>query len=63
MRENDLSDGGRLHRVGDCSVLGGLEDGAVRFTAERDTFASDLDRNGTPRSGLCRTHLYEQRRA
>ena len=48
MRENDLSDGGRLHRVGNCPVFGGLEDGAVRFTSERNTFASDLDSNGTP---------------
>ena len=48
MRENDLSDGGRLHRVGNCPDFGGLEDGAVRFTSERNTFASDLDSNGTP---------------
>ena len=48
MRQNDLSDSGRLHRVGNSSVLGGLEDGAVRFTSERNTFASDLDSNGTP---------------
>jgi hypothetical protein len=48
MRENDLSDGGRLHRVGNCPVLGGLEDGAVRFTSERYIVASDLDSNRTP---------------